>query len=82
MNADLGSDDLQLTIVQCIDLHCSKDAKLFIEIEMPFPHVSKSKLSMLFASCVFNLSMLFSGITLIYFFLLSVINLLLQECGN
>jgi len=40
MNPDLGSDVMELTIVQCIDLRCAKDAKVFVELEMPFPHVS------------------------------------------
>ena len=43
MNPDLGSDDLELTIVQCIDLRCAKDSKVFVEFEMPFPHVSSAK---------------------------------------
>ena len=40
MNPDLGTDELELTIVQCIDLRGVKDARVFVEWEMPFPHVS------------------------------------------
>ena len=45
MNPDLGSDEMELTIVQCIDLRGAKDPKVFVEFEMPFPHVSRRNVS-------------------------------------
>lgn len=40
MNPDIGSDEMELTIVQCMDMRVPKDTKIFIDIEFPFPHVS------------------------------------------
>ena len=44
MNPDIGTDEMELSIIQCMDLRVGKDAKIFIEIEMPFPHVNTLEL--------------------------------------
>ncbi|XP_076812030.1 coiled-coil and C2 domain-containing protein 1-like isoform X1 [Clavelina lepadiformis] len=39
LKPDIGSNEMELVMVQCIDLHtASKDGKVFVEWETPFPH--------------------------------------------